>query len=93
LQRRDAACLKLDAQHRRERFRANQRLLERADITALGGRAVEQDLEKRGGADIGDRPQISDRLQLLVGLTGSGRDAGQPSAAGALGIARPRVRW
>src|SRR6266851_5430846 len=74
LQRVDAALAKLGAQNPGKGFGADQRLFDGADVAALLLRPVEQDLQKGRRDDIGRRPQIGDRAQLLLGLADAGRD-------------------
>jgi hypothetical protein len=76
LQHRDAAAAEFVAQRSRQCRARNQRTLDRGRVLAglLGG--VEQDFQEVRRAHVTGRLELRDRLELLLGVAGTGRDHG-----------------
>ena len=73
LQHRDAARGEFLPQRGRQRRAGNEAAPERGGLAGLLG-GVEQDLQKVRRADIASRLEMRDRLELLLGIAGAGRD-------------------
>src|SRR5262249_56085372 len=74
----EAAGGELLAQRKRQRRAGDQRSPERGGVRPRLRRGIEQNFQEVRRAEIAARPEMRDRLELLLGMTGARGDSRPP---------------